>query len=80
MVKEKDEKLENQVGRRDILTKIASAVFASLVAPAVLSDTAQAVAGQQTTQQTPTLPELPHLSPTKTQILLSIHRLFGATH
>ncbi|MFA0766357.1 MAG: hypothetical protein BDTLLHRC_001310, partial [Candidatus Fervidibacter sp.] len=30
MVKEKGEVVEQQVGRRDILAKIASAVFASL--------------------------------------------------
>ncbi len=63
MVKEKNESVEQQVGRRDILAKIASAVFASLVAPAVLSETAQAATEQQPTQQTPKLPELPPPKP-----------------
>ena len=63
MVKEKGEVVEQQVGRRDILAKIASAVFASLVAPAVLSETAQAATEQQPTQQTPKLPELPPPKP-----------------
>lgn len=63
MVKEKGESVEQQVGRRDILAKIASAVFASLVAPAVLSETAQAATEQQPTQQTPKLPELPPPKP-----------------
>ncbi len=63
MVKEKNKSVEQQVGRRDILAKIASAVFASLVAPAVLSETAQAATEQQPTQQTPKLPELPPPKP-----------------
>jgi Fe-S-cluster-containing dehydrogenase component len=69
MVKEKGEVVEQQVGRRDILAKIASAVFASLVAPAVLSETAQAATEQQPTQQTPKLPELPPPKPNEDPLI-----------
>ena len=60
----KDEKA--QVKRREVLEKIASAVFASLVAPAVLSETAEAATERQQTE-TPKLPELPPLAPMKTR-------------
>jgi Fe-S-cluster-containing hydrogenase components 1 len=50
------------------IAKIASTVFASLVAPAVLSDTAQATTEKQTTQ-TPSLPELPPPKPNEDPLI-----------
>lgn len=56
---------ETQVNRRSILDKIASAVFASLIAPALFDEPASAETKeqQQSPQNSSKLPELPELPP-----------------
>ncbi|MFN3422130.1 MAG: 4Fe-4S dicluster domain-containing protein [Armatimonadota bacterium] len=67
MAAEREKEGKNQIGRRAVLEKIASAVFASLVAPAVLSETAEAATEQE--KPSPQLPELPPPQPNEDPLI-----------